>query len=250
MFVKVSADRQRHAGRPRQLPRLQAGGRGRPGAGSTRSAGRSPASPNCPTRQTAWIYEQALRRGPRSRKTGLAAEPRHHDREGQAARLDRRAEARRSRRTSSGWSQHDPGIRHFRSPRPQRPAARRLLRGAAEGHRGVRPRRLLRLSRRRAPLHAARHGAVAERVPLGDRAAHQAAALRHLRLCAADPSSAADAGGNLHARSHERRTAGDRLRPRLGAVRDFLLRAERRGAPANLCRAAGADPQGIHGRRS
>ena len=143
-----------------------------------------------------------------------------------------------------------PRIRHLRPPRPQRPAARRLLRGAAEGHRGVRPRRLLRLSRRRAPFHAARHGALAQRVPLRDRAAHQAAALRHLRLCAAGASSAAHDRGNLHARSPQRRPAGDRLRPRLGALRDFLLRAERRGAPADLCRAAGADPQGVRRRRT
>ena len=74
----------------------------------------------------------------------------------------------------------------------------------------------------------------------------QAAALRHLRLCAAGASPAAGAGGNLHARPHERRTAGDRLRPRLGAVRNFLLRAGRRAAAADLCRASRTDPQGLH----
>ncbi len=31
-------------------------------------------------------------------------------------------------------------------------------------------------------------------------------------------------------------------------LRDFLLRAERRGAAADLCRASRADPQGVHGR--
>ena len=148
---------------------------------------------------------------------------------------------------SSAHRGDELGIRRFRSSRPQRSAVARLLRAAAEGHRSVRPVRLLRLSRRRTPLHAARHGAVAERVPVGDRAAHQAAALRHVRLCAAGPSSAAGAGGNLHARSHERRPAGNRLRARLGAVRDFLLRPERRGAAADLCRASRAHPQGVHG---
>ena len=58
----------------------------------------------------------------------------------------------------------------------------------------------------------------------------QAAALRHLRLCAAAASSAAGAGRNLHARPSERRTGRDRLRPRLGALRDFLLRPECRRA--------------------
>ena len=42
---------------------------------------------------------------------------------------------------------------------------------------------------------------------------------------------------------------GDRLRPRLGALRDFLLRPERRGAAADLRRAARADPEGVHASR-
>ena len=83
----------------------------------------------------------------------------------------------------------------------------RFLRTAAQGHRGVRSPWLLCLPPGRASLHAARHGAVAERIPLGHRTAHAAPALRHLRLCAAGAPSAAGARRNLHARPHERRHA-------------------------------------------
>ena len=86
--------------------------------------------------------------------------------------------------------------------------------------------KLLRLPRRGAPLHAARYGAVAKRVPLRDRATHDPPAFRPFRLCIAGSSSFARGRRNLHARPHERRPAGDRLRPRLGAIRDCLLRPE------------------------
>src|SRR5262249_37649764 len=145
------------------------------------------------------------------------------------------------------WAEPDgPTLRYFRSSGSQRPAVARVLRAAVEGDRGLRPFRVLRLSRGRAPFHAARHGAITERVPGRDRPAHRTVAFRHLRLCPSGASSASGAGRDLHARPHERWAAGDRLRPRLGAVRDFLLRAERGGAATDLRRAPGTDPEGLH----
>ena len=127
--------------------------------------------------------------------------------------------------------------------------ARRVLRGSPADRGGLRSRRLLRLSSRRASLDAARHGAVAERVPVGGRAAHPPAAVRPAGLGDAAASSAAADRGNLHARPVERRPAGDRLRPRLGADRDRVLRRRSGRGAGDLRRSGrdrdeGTDPEG------
>ena len=97
-----------------------------------------------------------------------------------------------------------------------RPVARRILRGPPAHHR----RRTIEPASTpiiwRSTLDAARHGAVAERIPLFGGATNAQAALRPAGLCAAALSSAAADRRNLHARSDERRPAGDRLRPRRG----------------------------------
>src|SRR5579883_2515941 len=92
------------------------------------------------------------------------------------------------------------GLRHLRPSRPSRRAAAAILRGAAAADRALRPGGLLLVSSRRASLDAARHGALAQRLPRRGRAAHQAAALRPDGLRAAALSSAAPDRGDLHAR--------------------------------------------------
>src|SRR5215467_8814397 len=136
------------------------------------------------------------------------------------------------------------GIRRFRPSRPLRRAALRLVRGAAQADRALRFRRLLRLSPRRASRDAARHNALAQRLPCGGGAAHQAVAVRPDGLRAAALSSAAAARGDLHARPDERRTARRRLRPRRLADRAFLFRPRPQAGTGDLCRRARADRQG------
>src|SRR5580692_8944898 len=115
---------------------------------------------------------------------------------------------------SLAMTESEYGIRRLRPSRSHRAKAAGFLRGPSENRRSLRPRRLLRLSYRRASFDAARHGAVAERLPRRGGAAYQAAALRSAGLrAAAVPSAAADCG-NLHARPDERRTPGAEFRPR------------------------------------
>ena len=127
-------------------------------------------------------------------------------------------------------------------------AAQGLLRGPAEADRGLRPRRHLRLSLRRASFDAARHGAVAERLSLGRRAAHQAAAVRAAGLHAGALPSAAARRRNLHARPDEPRPVPARHRQGHLADRARLLRRrlqERRQDVRRVARhrPAGADHQ-------
>src|SRR5215510_4489529 len=114
------------------------------------------------------------------------------------------------------------GERHvtaIRSVRPHRAGARAAPRSdlprAAGPDRAPRPRRLLRLSPGRAP-HARdpQPGAVAERVPGQRGPAHDAHALRPVRLRAAATSSAPADRGDQHARQPERRPPRDRRGPR------------------------------------
>ena len=107
-------------------------------------------------------------------------------------------------------------------------AAAGFLRGSPEDRRGVRPRRILRLSSRRASFDAARHGAVAERLSRRGGAAHAPAALRPAGLRAAALSSGAADFGNLHARPDERRAPRAELRPRRLADRNRIFRRRSR----------------------
>src|SRR5688572_5673901 len=107
--------------------------------------------------------------------------------------------AARRRRDGGG------GVRHFRSPRSRRRADRRAVRAAPAARGGRRRRRLPHVPRGRAPRHAARHGALAGRVPGRRRSAHAPAALRSARLPAAALHAAAADRGDLHARPAERR---------------------------------------------
>ena len=128
-----------------------------------------------------------------------------------------RATQKRTRRNA-------PRIRSLRPRRPQRAAARRVLRGPVQADRSLRPRRLLRLSLRRAPFHAARHGALAQRVSFVGGAAHQEAPLRPAGLHAGALPSAAARRRNLHARPDEPRALPGRRRQGRVADRDRLLR--------------------------
>ena len=98
-------------------------------------------------------------------------------------------------------------------------AAARLLRGPPADRRSLRPRRLLRLSRRRAPCDAARHGALAQRFLSASRSAPETA-LRPAGLYAAALSPAAADRGNLHARPDEPRA------PRVGVGRGSPIEIE------------------------
>ena len=156
---------------------------------------------------------------------------------------------------SREFSKNGAGVRDFRSRRSPRSAAQRFLRGPLQADRGLRPRRHLRLSLRRAPFDAARHGAVAERVSRRDRPAHQAAALRPAGLHARALPSAAAGGRDLHARPDEPRPLPARHRQGHLADRGRLLRRrlqERRQDVRRVVRHhhAGADEEdgGFRGR--
>ena len=84
---------------------------------------------------------------------------------------------------------------------------RRAVCRPAAACRGLRPRRLPRLSPRRASRHADRLRGFAGNFPRRAGAAHRKAALRSVGLSVAVLSSAAADRGNLHARSVERRAA-------------------------------------------
>ena len=105
---------------------------------------------------------------------------------------------------------------------------------------------LSRLSPGRASCHAARHGALAQRVPGRGGAAHQDAALRAAGLHGQPLSSAAADRRDLHARPDERRPARARHRPRHLALRGGLLRRRSRHRAGALRRGARGDPEGPH----
>src|SRR6266540_2959652 len=119
------------------------------------------------------------------------------------------------------------------------------LLGSPQDRRGLRSRRVLRVSSRRTPLDAARHGALAERFPCRRGRAHDAPALRTPGLADAAPPSPAADRRNLHARSVERRPARPRLRARRRAYRTRILRRRSAGRAGDLCRGGRARDQGI-----
>ena len=127
-----------------------------------------------------------------------------------------------SRRTNTRGKRHAP--RHIRPHGPRRRAAGPVLCRPHAAGRGVRPRRLLWLSRGRAPRDAARRGAVARHLARRDRPAHHAASLRRPGVSAAAVSPAEAAGRDLHARSDQPRPADAGRRPRHLADRAALLR--------------------------
>ena len=121
-----------------------------------------------------------------------------------------------------------------------------FLRGPPQADRGLRPRRHLRLPLRRASFDAARHGAVAERVSVRGRPAHQEALVRPAGLHAGALPSAAARRRNLHARPDEPRPLPARHRQGHLADRGRLLRRrlqERRQDVRRIARHhhAGAD---------
>ena len=120
----------------------------------------------------------------------------------------------------------------------------RALREPAAADRGLRPRGIAHLSPRRAPCHAARHGALAQRVPGRRGPAHAAAALRAAGLHAVAAPSPARRRGDLHARPDERRQVGAGCRPRGVALRGRLLRRRPRQGAGDVCRGAERDPEG------
>src|SRR6516162_7609459 len=160
-----------------------------------------------------------------------------------------RSSSRRRRERAAPRHGQDDGIRCLRSPRPLQRRACGLLRGSPENCGGLRSRRVLRLSSRRAPRDAARHGALAERVPRRRGAAYDAASLRSAGVADAAPPPATADRGNLHARPVERRAPRNRLRARRRADRARILRRRSAGRAGDLhrggrARAQGADPQG------
>ena len=132
-------------------------------------------------------------------------------------------------------------IRNFRPPRSQRSRFARFLRAAARDRRGLRSRRFLLVSHRRAPRDAARPRRFAQRLPRRGRAAHSESSVRPARLHPAAASSAAGGRGNLHARSDEPRTLRPRRRPRHLSDRDRLLWGRPRSPAEDVSRSA-SDP--------
>ena len=92
MFVKVAADGSvslEDRDNFRAFKLVVEGGPARLDAGAPRAAGTA----ELPDQATAWIYEKALReRAEVANDAAWQGRSRHDDREGQAARLDRRAE--------------------------------------------------------------------------------------------------------------------------------------------------------------
>ena len=118
---------------------------------------------------------------------------------------------------------------------------RAAVRGAPGADRALRARRLPRLPPGRAPRHAARARALAERLPRRRDAAHDDAAPRAARLLPAALSPAAAHRRGLHARPPQRRPAAARRRRGRVARRGRLLR-RRLGEPARALRRELRDP--------
>src|ERR1700733_7184682 len=150
-------------------------------------------------------------------------------------------------RSINGGPINDFEVRDLRSLGSQPFGAARFLRAAIGSHRSLRSCRLLRLPHRGTPFHAARHGSFTERLSGGRGSTNDAIAFRHFRLRSAKSPSAASAGRNLYVGSFERRPARNRLWSRIGAVRDFLLRAKRRREAANICRETRTYFESVHG---
>src|SRR5262249_35252779 len=98
------------------------------------------------------------------------------------------------------------------------------------------------LPRRRASFDADWARALAERLSFSRCATHAPLAVWPLGLCAAALSSAAHDRGNLHARSHEPRTARNWLWTWVRARGTCLLRRKSRGGAGGLCRGFGPHP--------
>jgi hypothetical protein len=138
-----------------------------------------------------------------------------------------------------GWRRDE--VRGLRSHRRVGAGGRAAVRGAAGADRELRARRVPRLPRRRAPQHAARARAFAERLPRRGDAAHDDAAPRPARLLpAALPPAAAHRRG-LHARSAQRRAVAARRRGGGLAGRGRFPR-RRLGQPARALRRGVRDP--------
>src|SRR5712671_3311186 len=110
----------------------------------------------------------------------------------------------------------------------QRSAAEAAFRGAVKAYRGIRPRRLLRLSSCRTPQHAARLCAVTRYLLVCCRAADPPVAVRADGLPLATLSSAPADRRDLHARPDERRTVPQWSGPRHLADRGRVLRRQLR----------------------
>ena len=135
-------------------------------------------------------------------------------------------------------------IRHLRPHRRRGRAARPALRRPADHRRGLRPRGLLRLSRRRASHDAARRRGLAGADLRGAVAAHQETAVRAAGLSAAVLSSAPPDRRGLHDRSVERRALPARRRPRRLDVRDRGLWPRLRQDPGDVSRGVPGAAQG------
>ena len=130
---------------------------------------------------------------------------------------------------------------HRRRGRAARPALRR----PAHDRRGLRPRGLLRISRRRAPLDAAGRRRLAGADHGGARLPHQEPALRPAGLSAAVLPSAAPDRRGLHARPDERRALPARRRTRRLDVRDRGLRPRLHQDPGDVPRGVPGAAQGL-----